>query len=381
MVTKRHIKLHFRELDGSIQVFVRSDQQPNDVLIDWDLTTEDIKNINRELTDILRRLTRIILSQMNEEGHVKASAKKQIQKEFRALAERGHVCLHDVFGSYGLALLKEMSGDADQVAIEIVSRSIVLPWELLYQDFDSANSNYDNFWGLKYIIHQNIPQPSGVQAPEEEEIQLDKGSVQIGLVADSSLPSVAEVELPFFEQLEKEKTIRLNYPPMSHANNREAWLKNDLLHYFSKEMQIVHFACHTRESAGTKSDPPDEYLLQISRDLYLSRSDFINFKLWFGDSPLVILNACGTSPRNPLTTRNTVREFIRRNARGVITTESLVPDVLAAAFTKLFYPQLLSGKPIGEALLETRRALLCSPYHNPLGLLYALYGYPNTRLV
>lgn len=78
-------------------------------------------------------------------------------------------------------------------------------------------------------------------------------------------------------------------------------------------------------------------------------------------------------------TWNMVQILLRQGVRGVVTTECLVPDAVAAAFTRLFYPLLLDGEEIGDALLGARKSLLGSPFCNPLGLLYTLYAVPHTR--
>jgi hypothetical protein len=65
---------------------------------------------------------------------------------------------------------------------------------------------------------------------------------------------------------------------------------------------------------------------------------------------------------------------------GVIATEFHVPDWFAAAFTEELYKHLLSGKPIGEALITIRRYFL-EEQGNPLGLAYTLYSSPYITIV
>jgi len=64
----------------------------------------------------------------------------------------------------------------------------------------------------------------------------------------------------------------------------------------------------------------------------------------------------------------------------VLATEFHVPDWFAATFIEKLYDELLQGKPIGEALLTTRRHFWESE-NNPLGLGYALYSSPSIRIV
>jgi len=64
----------------------------------------------------------------------------------------------------------------------------------------------------------------------------------------------------------------------------------------------------------------------------------------------------------------------------VLATDFHIPDDFAAAFSKELYQHLLSGKPIGEALLVTRH-YFWEKQCNPLGLAYALYSSPFIRIV
>jgi hypothetical protein len=352
MAEIHRVTLDIRRHNGYFQALVRSDLQRDELPIDIKLNDDDLRELNKELTDALAGLTRKIKGKIDSESRIPHSATSFVLSEFRWLAERAYVRLVDVFGEQGLELLRSLIGSAPKIILEIVSESFIIPWELLYDDYEPTSFDYKNFWGFKYIIYRHIPPSDGRYVPSPE---IETRPVFVGVLADPDLPSVANVELPF--------------------------LKDELKRFFKQEMHIVHFACHTREPNSRRKEPRDEYLLLLSKDFAISRSDFIAQKMWFGDYPLVILNACGTRPRNPLQTCNTVQTLLKRNARGVITTECIVPDVFAAAFTRQFYPLLLCGQELGDALFEARKSLLEAPYHNPLGLLYALYAFPHTRII
>jgi CHAT domain-containing protein len=96
-------------------------------------------------------------------------------------------------------------------------------------------------------------------------------------------------------------------------------------------------------------------------------------------SPLVVLNACGTSVRDPLKTSDFVRGFMLSGGRGVVATECDVPDLFASVFVQDVYDRLLGGVPVSTALLEARRAFL-KTHGNPLGLLYSAYTSIDTRV-
>jgi hypothetical protein len=376
MTEIRRIRLNIREKNGCFQALVSSDLQRDELSIHINLDDDDLRGWNEELTDILTASTRKVKHMIDSEARISTKAGDSVCEEFRWLAERAAVCLVDIFGDQGLELLRKLIGNAPKVILEIVSKSFVVPWELLYDHYEPTRFDYENFWGFKYIIYRHIPPDDGRYVPSPE---IEIGPAFVGVLADPDLPSVANMELPFLRTLEKERLIKLLLPSKElHSTRRDRSL-DTVKRFFEQDMHIIHFACHTRPPSLRRKEPRDEYLLLLSKNVPLARSDLITRKMWFGDYPLVILNACGTSPRNPLKLCSTVQTLLKRNARGVVTTECVVPDAFAAAFTQQFYPLLLRGQELGSALFETRKALLKDPYHNPLGLLYALYAFPHTH--
>jgi hypothetical protein len=375
------IRLGIRKRDGRFKALLHSNLQRNAVPININATLEDFRGWNESLTTILTDLTCRRVGKIGNRPEIPQDARDFVREEFRQLAERGFVALNCLFDEDDLVLLREMMGRTQRVILDIDSESFGFPWELLYDDYERGHSiNYESFWGYKYIIYRNIPLRPGRQAPASEiEIAL---AAHVGLLADKALRNVAEVEIPFLHRLQDEKRIKLSVP-LKHLNafQRDSLLEEELKRFFGQEMHIVHFACHTREPYRQRKEPSDEYCLLLSKEFPLWPQDFTISKLKFGDAPLVILNACGTSPRDPHRTWNMVRVLFKYGARGVVTTECMVPDALAAAFTKQFYPLFLGGQELGDALFEAKTSLLKAPYHNPLGLLYALYAFPGTRFI
>ena len=379
MPETRLVKLSISERNGHYVASLRSNTQRNARRLELKPHSEDIRRINEELTESLADVVRRMLSRTGNQARLTGAARDLARSEFQWLAERGGVALDDIFYPEDLNSLRDMVGTASRVILDVDSDCFVFPWELLYDDYRHDGLEYGNFWGFKYIIYRNIPPRPGLDVPASE---VELRSASVGLLADRSLPKIARQEVPFLRKLERAQLIKLFSPSERlEPTLRKTLLDTDLRHFFGQEMDIVHFACHTRAPVVEAREPRDEYCLLIAKDFPLWRSDFSTYKLCFGDHPLVILNACGTSPRHPLTTRNMVRKLLEHGARGVVTTECIVPDALAAAFTEEFYPRLLNGQELGDALFETRHALLCDSYNNPLGLLYALYAYPATKFI
>ncbi|MEO5904547.1 MAG: CHAT domain-containing protein, partial [Gemmatimonadaceae bacterium] len=55
------------------------------------------------------------------------------------------------------------------------------------------------------------------------------------------------------------------------------------------------------------------------------------------------------------------------------------PALFATEWALQFFPLLLSGTTVGEAMLATRRNAW-TKWNNPLGLLYAVYCATDTRI-
>jgi hypothetical protein len=91
-------------------------------------------------------------------------------------------------------------------------------------------------------------------------------------------------------------------------------------------------------------------------------------------NPLVVLNACGSAAQSPLASAGLVPYLQAQGARACIGTECDIPAVFGAAFGSALLMALVRDRlTVGAALRAARRAFL-EREHNPLGLLYALYG-------
>jgi hypothetical protein len=146
-------------------------------------------------------------------------------------------------------------------------------------------------------------------------------------------------------------------------------------------IQIAHFACH----CDTGFPAPVDY------ELILAGSDGNRRPVPMGKlntgflgrqkgqrkfpRPLVFLNACESAKQDSAHVFSWPEWFLAERHVGVIGTETLVPDRVAARYAELFYTALLSGRKLGESLVVARRQLLREG--NPLGLLYVLYADPD----
>jgi len=129
----------------------------------------------------------------------------------------------------------------------------------------------------------------------------------------------------------------------------------------SRPDEIQHFACHC---ATTDADPL-QHALRLGAAgakpcvVTLGRLD-AEFGLVeatedpLRPGPLVFLNACGSAAIEPGFSTSFVQWFLRNQNRGVIGTETPVPDTFAAAFAARFYTSLLAQQPAGQALISAK---------------------------
>lgn len=155
--------------------------------------------------------------------------------------------------------------------------------------------------------------------------------------------------------------------------------------------QIHHFSCHCDTNKANSVDY-SLYLAHKSKWLFsnhlVRRAGIGALEQEFGGFPqrnvkeifpLVFLNACGASKLDPNGVTSFPSLFLKIGNRGVIGTETRVPDLYAAAFSESFYLHLIRGNSLGEAIYRARWDLL-KRYKNPLGILYTVYANPDLHV-
>jgi hypothetical protein len=147
--------------------------------------------------------------------------------------------------------------------------------------------------------------------------------------------------------------------------------------------QIHHLACH----CDTTSTEDDNYVFTLGDDgehrcpvtLGALRDGFRKRIPEHGrygrPRPLVVMNACGSSAISVRTSASFPKWFLKTRHRAFVGTETDIPDLVGAAFAARLYDALLGHLPLGVAVVLARRRLMAEE-HNPLGLVYSLYGDP-----
>ncbi|UPK67961.1 CHAT domain-containing protein [Chitinophaga filiformis] len=155
---------------------------------------------------------------------------------------------------------------------------------------------------------------------------------------------------------------------------------------------IHHFTCHCINDYALSSNSklhltyPHKGLIWTSnKDVYVSIDSLAKE---FGQQksrdtktsyPLVFLNACKSNKRNPLGLMSFPDLFVKHGNKGVIGTETMIPEMFAGEFSRCFYDKLVNGFSISQAL-HTSRWYLLKRFNNPLGILYTLYADPDLRM-
>ena len=337
-----------------------------DICADWSnwyrfrigLKPQDIAELNSELQQAIEQVA----------GNIEMNS--AYGDALSRLAEKGSFAFKRIFAE-GAPRDAISSALRRSATIQFSSEDFFLPWELLYNGPLGTHMQATYFWGMRHIISRALIQEARPGDLEPPVIQVARPHV--GMIAYTNLEHVVKREIPALRQLHQSKRIQLSLLHAMSTSQRDKELA-DFGRFLRKNMQIVHFACHARKEQQIFQS----YLL-FSDEFPVTIEDFGVREFEIRHRPFVILNACLTGTISPLHTANWAAEFWRRGARGVLATEFHVPDWFAAAFVEELYTRLLSGKPIGEALLATRR-LFSETQSNPLGLAYALYSSPSIRI-
>jgi hypothetical protein len=247
------------------------------------------------------------------------------------------------------------------------------------------------FPAFSMITQRTLDDPA---IPERSPVYIENlPRLNIGFFRHAGLRAVADEETFFASSPE--------------INLRGPWPATDLpLYDFKSELadrvwnpspkggapdHVQHFACH----CNTTDASSDNYALLLahartwwSSDWHAKPATIADFERFFGSAPqrsdsaphpLIFLSACGSSRITARGVTSFPALFLRIGSRGVIGTETRIPDRFAAAFTRHFYNHFLRAYPLGECIYRARWRMLLDQ-HNPLGILYTAYADARLRV-
>jgi hypothetical protein len=272
--------------------------------------------------------------------------------------------------------MRKILGDLSRgrrLKIQILSDTFFIPWNLLYDGpFPSGAIVADEFWGFKHVIEEvtyRLKRPI-----RDMEIIVGNDKLSVGM-------NINRVNIP----------LELSDPQVESVRRRKDSI-NLFVRSTEQELQetladadgpcpIEYFFCHAGESVESQGDIDKAYLgiTQPNTGLTLGI-----IKLWccntlFHNRPLFILNACESGMIDGRFYDGFVPQFIHMGACCVVGSDNKIPSLYGAHFGLELMKALFQGKPIGEALRDTRRFML-QQYKNPLGLVYRVFGDADVRL-
>jgi hypothetical protein len=152
---------------------------------------------------------------------------------------------------------------------------------------------------------------------------------------------------------------------------------------------FVHFACHvdTTEDArdyrisiqGREGGPRHVTLGQLRTQMAQYYPNIPDDRRAL-PRPIVVMNSCGSAHLDVRTAVSFPGLFLAERLGGFIGPEAVVPDDVAADFSRQLYTGLTRRMSVGQALHQAKWTLL-SRWSNPLGILWTAYVDPDYQPV
>jgi hypothetical protein len=146
--------------------------------------------------------------------------------------------------------------------------------------------------------------------------------------------------------------------------------------------QIIYMYCHADTTGIGDVNGIDSSCFILTNNERLTLGDLnleASARKLLPGNPLVVINACESAELSPMFYEGFVPYFMSKGARGVIGTECKTPAFFATEWALRFFPKLLGGMSVGDAMLATRRDSW-TEWNNPLGLLYAVHCNTDTHV-
>lgn len=358
-------------------------------------------DVTRLLGEVRRYWANLVIGQMSNRNALSRSSYARAQEQ---LADCGQQAWRMIFGdkrgrgtgsSEALGdLLKRnplSEGSAVRISCSKDARDFVFPWTIVTPP--GSDDATPAPWGLSYEIE--IARVLGSAATEPA------GPVRITALIDDGFNEYADNRRTLDEVVATRQNVSL-LPVDKKAELSAALVSDD-------PSDIFYFFCHGMMASGAPALSTDlaHEILDAAKDLSqveqapwqflvrtlqgtdggasmssgrvtlterdLRKFDFFkNFR-----RPLVFLNMCHSASSLPGSHAGLPAVFLDRDAIAVIGSEAPITAQFADAFARALFGRLLSGEPLGTAMLASRRA-----FHrdcNPLALIYTVYGRADVR--
>lgn len=374
--SSRFLALSFIDMNGGFRCVVSGD-----------VAMEAELDVSRFELDAAVLQVRDVLLSLSHDGAYQTSIHidpKPSDVALERLAEAGGLLLRKLFylrkdntraSAIGDLLVSRLGAAGPPQRIQFVVDGYGVPWHALYLAPSlKGKPRWDRFLGLRHVIEELVVNLPRHAAP----ITVDNG-LSVALHFD-----------PRIDEEQKIPAVRNQRGFWSKAKERSPGItvkdrtKNaELMTSLGSRSryQVLYFLCHAGAGASASGHPlPDASWLQLTEEPVtvgeLTFNAGTNSQLKQG--PLVFVNACRSAELSPQYTVNFPNYFLDRGARTVIGTECEIATFFADEFARRLFAAILSGVPVGVALLDLRLAMI--EEGNALGLAYGLHGASDTYL-
>ncbi len=256
--------------------------------------------------------------------------------------------------------------------IQVLSDDFFIPWNLLFDGDHQGAISPSDFWGFKHVIEE-IPSSS-----RDQRIDV---SIEVG-----------EDSLPIAMNLNRVGTLRVLTNPQSKRVKQwapavgviERFTENEVLDALrgkTNQGRVEYFFCHAGVEGNSQGHFDQSYLglTSSANGLTLEDIKFATVNRTFQNRPVVFLNACESAKMDGRFYDGFVPRLLAMGACAVIGSDCDIPSLFGAHFGIRFLEGFLKSGTVGEVLLAVRKTLL-DDYHNPLGLIYRVFGNADVKL-
>jgi len=254
----------------------------------------------------------------------------------------------------------------DQIIV-IKSPVSLFPWAFLYADEalnmdDQTTFDPARFWGFRHILQTEI---EGVS----RRVLLDSPPRVIAAICEE-VDTTQEHRSGPLSDLESAGRVSMEWVHSTAGlNSALKDFQGDCLYFYG---HVEH-----RE----RPTPTTSCVKLGGQKLTVEQIDNAEGPKFAKDLVIAFLNGCESAPPTVWNEATVAGFLCLRGKHRVccITTFAEVPGSFSAALAQRFWEGFLTGRSLGEALLDARTALF-NEYRSPLGLLYMIFGRAETRL-
>lgn len=292
----------------------------------------------------------------------------------------GPLCGADI-QSVGVFLRKQFLNSKVPLKLQVVSERFPIPWGMIYLGpvAGGAPLNWNLFLGMSHVIEQIPLQPH--MTVQDSVIKSDDPSLAVSVNVHADIDNDMESDF-----------VARQFSYWNNCSDLFGGRMQVTMRQFRAELltalrdlandQVMYLYCHAVTSHPDDPGGINDSHLVLTGGEQLSLGD-MNLEAPMTEHlvghPLIFINACESAGLSPSFYDGFVPYFMCKGARGVVGTECETPALFASEWALVFFPRFLAGEPIGELFLKLKRRFL-KKYHNPLGLVYAVYCDGDTQV-